>query len=98
MEPQNPPPHDRRIHHRVNANLPVNIDQMSGQTIDVSPGGFYLELDYDLDTQQKHYFEIRLATDEPVYLTGVAMVVRKEKKQAHYYMGMQIVQSKIQVH
>lgn len=97
MDSHYQPTHERRVHQRVNATLPVNINAMRGSTIDVSPGGFFLQLDRELDTSSKHYFEIRLATDEPIYLTGMATVARKESRQSYNCYGMRILHSKIQV-
>jgi hypothetical protein len=92
------PEHERRIHHRVPAVMPVDMEVGKGSTVDVSPGGFCLKLDNKLNVSSTYYFEMRLATDDPIFLTGMATVLREELREESHYYGLEIIHSRIKVH
>jgi hypothetical protein len=78
--------------------MPVDMEVGQGATVDVSPGGFCLQLESQLEISSSYYFEMRLATDDPIFLTGIALVLREELREESHYYGMQIIQSKIKIH
>ena len=91
-------PRNSRKFDRVNANLPIKVENGgAGTTRNLSPTGLYFVLESGLELNQRITFSLDFDTPTGrLQLNGTAEVVRVEDEQGKTGVGARIVESRLE--